>query len=225
MPDPYLPALEAFALSAEEQAAVDAAMETADPWDWAPADNATKAAIASAKARILTYHFDRHGGNCCYCRTNLHGAGPFMTDREHILPKGQALFKPLSYTIWNLAAACKRCNMQFKGRGHAFVVDAADPATFQSSDNYRFVHPNFDFWDDHLGRYTAQAGTKNLVIYARVAGSAKGDYTYEFFALHRLQVDSFDEGQGLAVEGKDSALAAAVRQLAEEHGQGPGATD
>lgn len=219
MPDPYVPALAGFALTVEEQAAVDAAMATADPWDWKPGDNATKALIKSAKAKILAYHLLRHDGNCCYCRINLHNAGPFMTDREHVLPKSHATFKPFSYTMWNLAAACKRCNLQFKGRDHTFVVNATDVATFQSSDNYLFVHPNFDRWYDHLDRVSAQANGRNLVNYSLTDGSAKAVYTYEFFDLNGLEVDTFDEGQIGESKDDGSPMAAAIRKLARDYGQ------
>ena len=219
MADPYLPALEDFELNADETAAVAKALEDDKPWDWKPEDQKELQALKSAKDKVLAYHLSRHGGNCCYCRLNLNGAGPYMTDREHILPKGKPLYKPFSYSIWNLAAACKRCNMQFKRSGDDFVVDPDDSTKFQDSENYRFVHPNFDAYGKHLIRLQAQADTKNIVIFVKTPGSEKATYTHDFFALHELQVDSFDKAQGLEEENLETELAAKIRALAKEFDQ------
>ncbi|WP_240535555.1 HNH endonuclease [Rhizobium freirei] len=219
MADPYLPALEDFELNADETAAVAKALEDDKPWDWKPEDQKELQALKSAKDKILAYHLSRHGGNCCYCRLNLNGAGPYMTDREHILPKGKPVYKPFSYSIWNLAAACKRCNMQLKRSGDAFVVDPDDSTKFQDSENYRFVHPNFDAYGKHLIRLQAQADAKNIVIFVKTPGSEKATYTHNFFALHELQVDSFDKAQGLEEENLETELAARVRALAREFDQ------
>jgi len=219
MVDRYIPALADFALEHEEANAVENALETATPWDWVPEDDGERLALKRAKGKILAYHLERHGGNCCYCRTNLNGAGPFMTDREHVLPKGKPVYKQFSYAMWNLAAACKRCNMQFKRKGDAFVVDTNDPAKFQDSENYRFIHPNFDEYGEHLMRVTAQVDTKNIVMFIKTGGSEKAVYTHEFFGLADLQMDSFDQAQGLGVESDVSDLAAQVRTLAKKFGQ------
>ncbi|MEN5296725.1 hypothetical protein ABE530_00030 [Brucella sp. TWI559] len=219
MVDRYLPALADFELGEEEAKAVEKALKTEKPWDWIPEDSSERQALRAAKDRILAYHLQRHGGNCCYCRTNLNGAGPFMTDREHVLPKGKPVYQPFSYAVWNLAAACKRCNMQFKRRGDAFVVDTADSAKFQDSENYRFIHPNFDAYGEHLKRIAVQVDTKNIVIFISVEGSEKAVYTRDFFGLNELQVDSFDQAQGVVVENAETALAAQVRALAKQFGQ------
>ncbi len=219
MADPYLPALKDFDLDDDEAAAVASALASDEPWNCKPENQDEMAALKSAKDKILAYHLSRHGGNCCYCRLNLNGAGPYMTDREHILPKGKQVYKPFSYSMWNLAAACKRCNMQFKRSGDAFVIDPDDPSKFQDSGNYRFVHPNFDAYSEHLTRLQAQVDTKNIVIFVKTPGSAKAAYTHDFFALHELQVDSFDKAQGLEGESLETELAVKVRTLAKEFKQ------
>lgn len=219
MADPYLPALEDFELNADEIAAVANALQNDKPWDWKPEDQHELQALKSAKDKILAYHLSRHGGNCCYCRLNLNGAGPYMTDREHVLPKSKPVYKPFSYSMWNLAASCKRCNMQFKRSGDAFVVNPDDPTKFQDRENYRFVHPNFDAYGEHLMRLQAQADTKNIVIFVKMSGSEKATYTHDFFALHELQVDSFDQAQGLETENLETELAIRVRALAKEFDQ------
>ncbi len=219
MVDRYLPALADFELGEEEAKAVEKALKTEKPWDWKPEDSSERQALRAAKDRILAYHLQRHGGNCCYCRTNLNGAGPFMTDREHVLPKGKPVYRPFSYAVWNLAAACKRCNMQFKRKGDAFVVDTTDFAKFQDSENYRFIHPSFDAYDEHLKRIAVQVDTKNIVTFINVEGSVKAVYTRDFFGLDELQVDSFDQAQGVIVENAETVFAAQVRALAKQFGQ------
>lgn len=219
MVDRYLPALVDFTLEDEEDKAIQKALKAAKPWDWVSEDEGERLALKRAKDKMLSYHLRRHGGNCCYCRTNLNGAGPYMTDREHVLPKGMPVYKPFSYAMWNLAAACKRCNMQFKRKGDAFVVDANDPAKFQDSENYRFIHPNFDSYSEHLMRVTAQVDTRNIVMFIKTDGSEKAFYTHEFFGLDKLQVDSFDRAQGVGVESNESDLAVQVRTLAKQFGQ------
>jgi hypothetical protein len=140
-----------------------------------------------------------------------------MTDREHILPKSK--YKAYVYSIWNLAASCKRCNMQFKKDCDAFVIDKSDAAALQQGENYRLVHPNFDLWDDHLTRLSAQANTKTIVRYVRTEGSAKANYTHSYFGLHELEVDSFDQAQGRSVQDSASGLAFAIRKLVKDFGQ------
>jgi hypothetical protein len=212
MTDAYKPALDSFVLDAAEEAAVAAAMTTAKPWA------VKNDAIKSVKAKIRALHLARHGNTCCYCRTILQGGGHFMIDREHVLPKKK--YKPFTYTIWNLSVACKRCNMQFKGEGDCFVKDKAG-ASFEDAENYDIVHPNYDEWESHLDRQAQQSNRKLLVKYRVIGGSAKGSYTYDYFALKDLEIDSFDEGQGIEkpplMAETDAMLEA--RAIAREFGQ------
>ncbi|RFB82491.1 hypothetical protein B5K08_31105 [Rhizobium leguminosarum bv. trifolii] len=194
-------------------------MKTSKPWDWKPVDSLKKAALKSAKDKILAFHLQRHEHNCCYCRTGLMGSGPFMTDREHVLPKGKASFRAFSFAIWNLGVACKRCNMQFKGSGTGFIVDKDDPASFQASGNYLFIHPNFDRWADHLTRFDGGMNEKKVVFFSNPTNSAKGEYTKAFFALGQLARNSFARGQGQNTPEQFSRAAALVEELAIVLGQ------
>lgn len=213
MVDAYLPALSDFKFSAEEEAAIAAAMLEESPWDKVPAVH--KEAMKSAKQRILSYHMARHKQQCCYCRAILQGGGYFMIDREHILPK--SLYKPFTFAPWNLSVSCKRCNMQFKKDCVAFVIDAQGAGPADTGANYRLVHPNFDVWDHHLLRTTVQTGGDVLVKFTVVPGSAKGSYHHEYFALKELEIDTFNRAQGL--EAADGSAADAIRDLARLHGQ------
>ncbi len=218
MTDPYTPPLSTFAFTQAEQEVVTAALADPAPWDWSPATAAQKALLKSAKDRILAFHLQRHNSCCCYCRTNLHGAGPFMTDREHVLPKGNDLFRLLAYTPWNLAASCKRCNMQLKKADEQFIVDTIDATKYEDSGNYLFVHPNFDRWSTHLSRKSEQDDEAVLVRYRVKDGSDKGAYTFEYFSLRELETDTLSTAQGRP-EPSQTELATQVRELAEQYGQ------
>jgi hypothetical protein len=218
MVDRYLPALDAFALTPEEQNAVTAALATANPWDWNPGGDQS-AAMAAVKAKIRDYHLQRHGNKCCYCRVNLNGGGPFMTDREHILPKSIDSYTALSYTMWNLGIACKRCNIEYKKSKTDFIVDPDDTTLLMESENYRFIHPNFDLYREHITRFAQEADEAVIVKYTVVPESAKGAYTYEYFNLRGLEIDSFDRAQGLEAPENLGKAALEVRSLADAFGQ------
>lgn len=218
MNDCYTPKLADFAFEAAEQELIVLALASEKPWDYKAGNAEDDARLDEIKEKILSFHLERHGWTCCYCKTNLHGAGPFMTDREHILPKGKASYKALSYTLWNLAAACKRCNMQFKRSGDGFVINGDDPAALLASGNYRFVHPNFDLWGEHLTRVAAQVNERNIVKILR-RGTDKADYAYDFFHLQELEVDSFDAAQGLSGGTAEGVAAIEFLQIAANFGQ------
>jgi hypothetical protein len=218
MVDRYLPALDAFELTVDEQRAVTSALASTSPWKWNPG-GAQSTAIATVKTKIRDYHFARHGNKCCYCRVNLHGTGNFMADREHVLPKSVADYRPLSYTMWNLGMACKRCNMEYKKNRTDFVVTLDDASLLQEGTNYRFIHPNFDLYREHLRRFAQEAEETVIVKYTVMAGSAKGAYTYDYFNLRGLEVNSFDRAQGLDTREAPGEAAQAVRSLAASFGK------
>lgn len=218
MTDPYLPALADFAFTEEEEAIVRDALKADAPWDYKPPTKTGRTLLQAAKNRILEFHMARHKKCCCYCRTILAGAGPFMTDREHILPKGDPLFRLLAYSPWNLTVACKRCNMQFKGTDQSFIVDVQDATQYQQSANYRLVHPNLDSWSAHLKVSARQEDDVVVRKYRVITGSDKGAWTYDYFALKELDLDSFDEGQGRATPDRTEP-GERVMELAKQHGQ------
>ncbi|MGY0798894.1 HNH endonuclease [Lysobacter sp. A286] len=218
MVDKYLPTLDAFTLTDDEQELLTSALATDDPWGWNPGRAQSKL-LARVKAKIRDHHLQRHGNKCCYCRVNLHGGGPFMTDREHVLPKSIPAYRSLSYTMWNLGIACKRCNMEYKKGRTDFVVVPDDATLFAESANYRFIHPNFDLFRDHMSRLAQEVDEAVLVKYTAVPGSSKGAYTYDYFNLRGLEVNSFDQAQGLDSPDDFGEAVLEVRSLAEEFGQ------
>lgn len=213
MTDPYIPTLASFTFTRREKKAIAAAMLTAKPWGEKNDD------IAAAKASIRALHLARRGSTCCYCCTNLFGGGPFMTDREHVLPKRK--YKAYTFEVWNLSVSCKRCNMALKGEKDGFVVDKSATAPFQDSTNYRLIHPNFDDWEKHLMREMSQINMKVVVKFTVVGDSAKGTYTHTFFKLRELETDSYDKAQGIVRTPPQSLSEGALeaKAIARDTGQ------
>lgn len=216
MTDPYHPKLDGFVFDEAETAAITEAMTTASPWSWKPPQE-HKVAFISVKAKIRDFHAQRQSQKCCYCRVNLQGRGRYMIDREHILPKGKEAYRPYCFVPWNLSISCKRCNMEIKGHKDDFVVDQSDAGLFGHSANYRIVHPNFDRWVDHLDMLEEHNPRHSLVIYAVQPGSDKGEFTYDYFRLVDLQVDTFDQAQGIPINDDDSEGVLEVRAAARHH--------
>jgi hypothetical protein len=142
-----------------------------------------------------------------------------MTDREHILPKSDVKFKPFSYTMWNLGLACKRCNMEYKRTKVDFVVNPNDSAQYMDSANYRFIHPNFDLYSEHISRSAVEADENVIVKYTIIPDSHKGAYTYDYFNLRGLEIDTFDRAQGVDVQEQLEEVAMEVRLLATALGR------
>ncbi|TPJ13724.1 HNH endonuclease [Mesorhizobium sp. B2-7-3] len=219
MDDAYTPTLEDFAFTDSEMEVITAALETEKPWDWKAGDERDET-VKIIKKKIETFHLGRHKDQCCYCRRHLGGAGYFMIDREHVLPKSVGAFRLLSFEIWNLGVSCKRCNMQYKKERIDFVIDQADEGARKSSHNYRLIHPNFDNYEKHFDHYMLQKNGVTLQKFTRLEGSAKAEYTYDFFNLRGLEVGSFDEAQGVAQQHQGLGKGALeARSLAEDFGQ------
>jgi hypothetical protein len=219
MDDAYDPALREFAFTAAETGVITSALATAKPWVW-KANDPLYTAVQAIKKKIEVFHLARHNAQCCYCRRILAGAGHFMIDREHVLPKSVPAYRPLTFTIWNLGISCKRCNMGYKKERVDFVVDSADEDARLLSTNYLFIHPNFDNYEDHISHSLNQANGRVVQKFTKQAGSNKAEYTYTFFNLRGLEVDGFDEAQG-AIEKEEilSEGALEARALAERFGQ------
>jgi hypothetical protein len=193
--DPYIPALETFVWSDDEEEAIRVALLHAEPWDHDASElRQVRTKLREIKGRILEFHLARQGHTCCYCRTNLNGGGYFLVDREHVLPKSK--FKSLTYTISNLSVSCKRCNLQFKGNDLGFLRDSLSVENnHDDSEQYLFAHPNFDNLDALIERVSVQISRKVAVAF-RVSDHPKAHFTYDYFDLRGLEVSSFDDVQG-----------------------------
>lgn len=179
------PEILTFGYSSIERNAIAVAMGSDKPWDAKGND------IEGVKRRIKDFHLALNGHVCCYCQRDLTGEFQMVIDAEHILPSSK--FKDLTFEIWNLSASCKRCNMLIK-REHIDFVNLDEPNFFRSQ-HYDFVHPNLDEIERYILRLVTQAGRRRLVKYVFEADT-KGEYTYWYFHLDKLETDSFDEAQG-----------------------------
>lgn len=205
MPDALLPPLSDFIFTAEEEAAINFALGTGKPWKHDAKELApVKDTIVALKKRIREFHLERQRSKCCYCRMNLHGGGDFIIDREHIVPKEK--FKELTYVISNLSVACKRCNMQLKKRDISFLVDSKTILNNHSvADQYLFIHPNYERYSSFIKKISFEVDENTYVKYTK-EDHPKADYTYTYFDLRALEVDNFDQGQGIATSNKASGV-------------------
>lgn len=109
-------------------------------------------------------------GRCCFCRRPL--ADPMVTDLEHFIEK--SAYPQFSFEITNLALSCRVCNSKKNTtflRLHSSLNNRASrsggnrttyrcptlaphmaPLTALPSTaaSYRWVHPHFDIYSDHL---------------------------------------------------------------------------
>lgn len=216
--DAYSPELGTVTFTDAEAEAIEAALATEDPWSWNPGGDMSDA-ISRVKRKIIDIHLLRHQHKCCYCRMNLYGGGHFMTDREHILPKSVDRYREYSYSLWNLGASCKRCNMEYKRSRIDFLTEPDQVEFLTTSKGYRFVHPNFDRYADHLSRQAVEQDEGVLVKYTIKNGSFKGRYTYNYFNLRGLEINSFDKAQGIMKRPERGTLALEVQALADTYGQ------
>lgn len=145
--------------------------------------------------RKIKDHFRSIKNECCYCKKNFTGEFNMVIDIEHILPKSR--FEDLMFTIFNLNIACKRCNMNVKNEKVDFLVDLAlTRANLQDPSLYRFIHPNFDIYDKHLNYIFNIDNQKKVIKYIVVGESKKGKFTYDYFRLNELEIDSLNQSQG-----------------------------
>lgn len=155
--------------------------------------------FAKIKSRIKDHYRKLQSQQCCYCRKNFHGEFNMVIDVEHILPKSHPKFVKYMYEPFNFSAACKRCNMFIKKNDISFLEDVDETEkTPRSSSNYKFIHPNLDKYFEHLAYDVSMRNDKKLIKYTPMNSSSKGSYTYTYFKLHQLEIDSINENQGVS---------------------------
>jgi len=148
------------------------------------------------KRRIKDYCLVRQKQVCCYCRRPLNGEFRMVIDIEHILPKSK--FEKHMFNLINLAASCKRCNMPMKHEDASFFIGEKDKIeTHFMKENYKIIHPNLDNYYLHLKYLVKIVNDSRIIKYNILNSSEKGAFTYEFFKLNSLEVDSFNEAQGI----------------------------
>ena len=167
---------------------------------WAHAD------AAPLKAKMKPYLLRKTSDCCCYCRRSMHQWHGLTIDIEHVLPKAKGKYPQFMFDLRNLSVACKRCNMGIKRQDIGFYLGGGGEADPFQSQYYELIHPNADNIDDHLEFVSLQHNNKLMIKYKVVNGSRKGGYSYAYFKLEKLEVNSFDEAQGLDEVQASSSL-------------------
>ncbi|UIL55117.1 hypothetical protein LZU96_23455 (plasmid) [Pantoea agglomerans] len=159
--------------------------------------------LKSLKSRVKEYLKVRQKHFCCYCLRDMFDEFNYVIDIEHILPKHK--YVDFMFNMDNLAASCKRCNMKMKGRSVKFINPCFhNNANPFATENYKFVHPNTDVFEEHIRYVSLQEGTNILVSYSVKNNSEKGSYSIDFFKLDRLARNTNDKAQGIPVEDEDA---------------------
>ncbi len=154
--------------------------------------------LGPVKQKIKAHYRGLLGERCCYCCKNTHGEFKLVLDIEHILPKAHYLQFALS--PFNLSVACKRCNMNVKGEDVSFLIDPVAAHTNpEDENNYKFIHPNLDMYFDHLCYESIIRNDQKIIKYTVTNSSTKGKFTYDYFRLKELEIDTVNAAQGVKV--------------------------
>jgi len=152
--------------------------------------------IKPIKDKIKKY-FRTKGNHCCYCQREFVGEFSMVIDIEHILPKSDIDFREYMFNPYNLNISCKRCNMEIKGTDISFITSKVEikSAPFVT-EKYKFIHPNLDDYKVHINRIVQINDDTKLVKY-NVLTNDKGQYTYDYFKLKKLEINQINEAQGV----------------------------
>lgn len=148
------------------------------------------------KSKIKKFYRTDGIEQCCYCRRDFQDEFNMVIDLEHILPKGNPLFTQYMFDIDNLNISCKRCNMRIKGEKTNFIVDIDSIVPdYKHSNKYHFIHPNFDVYKQNLKFISYREDDDKITKYIPL--TEKGKFSYNFFQLKRIEIDSFDDAQDI----------------------------
>jgi hypothetical protein len=176
--------------------------------------------LTNIKRRIKQKNLVKQLNCCCYCSRELTGEFAMVIDIEHIIPKSAVL--RLMFSSKNISISCKRCNMKVKKADFSFLTQSFEtlPKRVFRSRFYRFIHPNLDNYDAHLKMYSERLGRrKRMLKYQVINQSSKGAFTYEYFQLKNLELNSFDEAQGATerTEVSDPTVAQSFDELLNQY--------
>jgi uncharacterized protein (TIGR02646 family) len=159
--------------------------------------------LKKIKSKIKTEKLERQGYLCCYCSTDLYRVHSISIDIEHVLPKSD--FRKYMFTIKNLSAACKQCNMTLKNKDSSFIIesDLFNKKPFLKK-HYEFIHPTLEIYEKHIFRRDERAG-RNIITTFEIK-TPKGQYTYEYFKLHEIEKRALDKSQGQKTPKLDKAV-------------------
>jgi 5-methylcytosine-specific restriction endonuclease McrA len=191
MPDPYSPKLSSFKYTATERRAISWALKQKKPWmvdklkkrDLTSQELTYVKAIVRFKNRVKEFHAKRQNNRCCYCGQSLFNR-TIEQDREHIIPKAKK--KSLIFAVFNLAVACKTCNMSIKKSQTSHLrgfrrSGLRDPKVILNSTNYNIPHPNIHDWEEHMDYSSSSKGRATVTHYQ--PKTKRGRFAYYFFKL------------------------------------------
>jgi len=169
--------------------------------------------LEDIKQRIKTHYRNGNAGHCCYCHRSFRGEFKFDIDIEHVLPKSK--FLQFIFELFNLNISCKRCNMLIKKERTDFLIDADSIAQNpQQSDRYHLIHPNFDYYFDYMDY---EVNIKNEIEMVKFTPNRpKGEYTYDFFRLNEIEIDMFNQAQGIRSVKSDETLLSLPRDIKDD---------
>ena len=176
-------------LTAEDlQLIADARLRGGNIWD--------DSSLLLVKRKIKDHYMLKTDEQCCYCRKNFTGEFRFVIDIEHVLPKSK--YPNLIFELVNLSVSCKRCNMYVKREDITFLIDPVGVVN-QLSDagQYLFSHPNLDDYFQHMNYLAQIINNKKSVKYIPLTD--KGNYTYTYFKLDQLEIETLNVAQGIPV--------------------------
>ncbi len=171
--------------------------------------------LTDIKRKIKVYYRNLDNSeSCCYCKRDFRDEFNMVIDIEHILPKSK--YAEFMFDIHNLNISCKRCNMNIKRERHDFVVNTATVrAGYRQSGQYHFIHPNLDRYADNIDYLRIDLNGKKLTRYNALTD--KGRYSYRYFRLDRIEVNTFSSAQGIVVKDDGGIVSSAVpNDIAEE---------
>lgn len=150
--------------------------------------------LERVKQKIKDNFINDDTSQCCYCARSFKGEFRMVIDIEHILP--QSVFSTERFEIQNLNVACKRCNMEIKRADTSFINSIPNMGVnYYHSQHYKLIHPNLDTYTDHIVVKTARTGNSIINKYV-YKNNLKGKYTYEYFRLAELEIDTINNAQG-----------------------------
>ncbi|MEJ6981718.1 HNH endonuclease [Pedobacter sp. P351] len=152
--------------------------------------------LSDVKAKIKTHYLTITEDQCCYCRKDFTNEFKMVIDIEHVLPK--AKYGDFMFELFNLSVSCKRCNMKIKGERLDFLIDSTTIHLNPRDPNqYLFIHPNLDNYFDNIEFLALFRNNKRVIKY--VCQTGKGHFTYAFFELNKIEVNTINEAQGINI--------------------------
>ncbi|MDT3401217.1 hypothetical protein [Mucilaginibacter terrae] len=168
--------------------------------------------LAPIKRKIKEHYRTEGNEQCCYCRRDMTDEFNMVIDIEHILPKIH--FDELMFELFNLNISCKRCNMRIKKDRIDFLVDHTTIRNnLRQADQYKFIHPNIDLYFDNIDYLMIVNNSKKMIKY--LSKTDKGKYTYDYFELEKIEVNSLNIAQGINTDGVELSKSLPIELIEE----------